>query len=524
MTPGPQISQNGAAQNGHVQNGHGPPQKPRQNPSFERDVILRQSPRWARYVVWGIVGVTVTSIAWACLAKIEEAIPAQGKLEPKGVVQPVQAPVGGVVKEILVQEGQSVEQGDILVTIDPAATEAELRALQEVEKSLIEENEYYQSQLEDVVDEDVAPETVSSGIARLTSNRVALLEENQLYGAILGDGAVGALTEQQQARLRASLGDFEAQVAINQLEIEQLSEQLAQVRLQLANARSALANADRALGVEQEILTRIEPLVEAGAIAEVQELQQEQEVSNRQQAVSDQLTEVNNLEEEQQRLTLARIQAEQQLNQTVVASEEELLERIAANDTQIANIDSELSKIIVENTKRLDEISGQVERLELALENQELRAPLAGQVFNLRANQPGYVANATEPILEIVPNDTLVARVFVTNRDIGFVTQQFAQEGELKVDVRIDSFPFSEFGDIEGTVVHIASDALPPDEINQFFRFPTEIELESQQLGEALPLQSGMSVNANIKLRKRRVITILSDLFVRKLDSLRSGG
>ena len=151
--------------------------------------------------------------------------------------------------------------------------------------------------------------------------------------------------------------------------------------------------------------------------------------------------------------------------------------------------------------------------------------PLDGQVFNLKANQPGYVANATEPILEIVPNDTLVARVFITNRDIGFVTQQFqSREEPLKVDVRIDSFPFSEFGDVEGTVKRIGSDALPPDDVNPYYRFPTEIELDAQQLGDTLPLQSGMSVTANIKLRERRVITILSDLFVRKIDSLRSGG
>ncbi|MEL6381416.1 MAG: HlyD family efflux transporter periplasmic adaptor subunit [Cyanobacteria bacterium J06626_18] len=524
MTPGPRISQNGVSQNGNGRNGHGPPQQP-QMPigNFDRAVILRQSPRWARYVVWGIVSVTVASITWACLAKIEEAIPAQGKLEPKGVVQPVQAPVGGVVEEILVNEGETVEQGQVLVTLDPTATAAELQALKEVEKRLVEESGYYRTQLSSDPIEG-APVTVSPEVARLTSNRAALSEENELYRAILNGGDGGNLSPQQLQRVQASLGDFGARVEINQLEIEQLEEQLTQVRLQLSNARSALENAQSAQEVESNILGRLIPLEEAGAIAELQVLQQEQEVKNRTQAVSDSLTEVNNLQEEEQRLALAIIQANQQLVQTVAASEQDLLERIDANRTQIANIDSQLQKVVVENDKRLEEIAGQIARLEYALANQELRAPVAGQVFNLTANEPGYVANATEPILEIVPGDSLVARVFITNRDIGFVTQQFAQGEPLKVDVRIDSFPFSEFGDVEGTVVHIGSDALPPDEINQFYRFPTEIELETQELSEALPLQSGMSVNANIKLRKRRVITILSDLFVRKLDSLRSGG
>lgn len=539
MTPGSRITQNGHPQNGRLNGsrlngarlngsrlGDGrlgggqlpPPPPPSQappqpaEPSFERPVILRQSPRWARYVVWGIVGVTVTSVTWACLAKIEEAIPAQGKLEPTGVVQPVQAPVGGVVDDIRVTEGQTVEQGDVLVTMDPTNTRTQLESLQDVRESLVEENDFYRSQLSPTPDLEGASVGVSPEVSRLTSNRIALIEENELYRAILrGDVTAANLSPQQRERVRTTLGDVESQIAINQLEIQQLAEQLEQVQAQLANAIESLA-------VEQQILGSISPLVEQGGISKLQGLRQEQEVNNRQ-------TEVNSLRDEQERLRLAIVQAREELSRTSVVSNEEMLERIAANDNQIANIDSQLTKVIVDNEKQLEEIDGQISQLEYAIENQELKSPLAGQVFNLKANQPGYVANATEPILEIVPDGTLVARVFITNRDIGFVTQQFYESGEpLKVDVRIDSFPFSEFGDVEGTVIHIGSDALPPDEINPFFRFPAEIELESQKLGEALPLQSGMSVTANIKLRKRRVITILSDLFVRKIDSLRSGG
>jgi hemolysin D len=519
MTSGSHVTQNGNIQNGHNGNGNGsmpptPPQAPPTPPTsgFERSVILRQSPRWARYVVWGIVGVTVTTVVWACVAKIEEAIPAQGKLEPEGVVQPVQAPVGGVVEEILVNEGESVERGTVLVTLDPKATRAQLEALQDIRARLREENQYYRSQLSASPELEGAPVTVSPEIARLTSNRVALVEENELYRAILrGDLNAANLSPRQRERVATTLGGLDSQIAINQLEVEQLSKQLDQVTAQLANAVQSLS-------VEQEIYGRIQPLVEQGGISELQGLRQQQEVSNRQ-------TEVNSLQEEQQRLLLAIDQAQEELLRTQVVSDEELLERIAANDNQIANLDSQLTKVVVDNEKQLEEIGGQISQLEYALENQELRAPLDGQVFNRKANQPGYVANATEPILEIVPNDTLVARVFITNRDIGFVTQQFQDSEEpLMVDVRIDSFPFSEFGDVEGEVVHIGSDALPPDDVNPYYRFPAEIELQDQLLGEALPLQSGMSVTANIKLRKRRVITILSDLFVRKIDSLRSGG
>jgi multidrug resistance efflux pump len=91
------------------------------------------------------------------------------------------------------------------------------------------------------------------------------------------------------------------------------------------------------------------------------------------------------------------------------------LERIAANETQIATIDSQLTRTILDNENQLDQLKAQIEQLEYSLGNQKLHAPVAGQVFNLQVS-PGYVANASEPILEIVPDDTLVARVFITNR------------------------------------------------------------------------------------------------------------
>jgi len=66
----------------------------------------------------------------------------------------------------------------------------------------------------------------------------------------------------------------------------------------------------------------------------------------------------------------------------------------------------------------------------------------------LQAHSPGFVTNSSEPILKIVPDDALTAKVFITNRDIGFVKR-------MNVDVRIDSFPFSEFGDVKGQLVWI---------------------------------------------------------------------
>jgi HlyD family secretion protein len=203
----------------------------------------------------------------------------------------------------------------------------------------------------------------------------------------------------------------------------------------------------------------------------------------------------------------------------VALSQKDLMTQIATNEKQIAEIDSQLNKVIVDNEKKLAEIESQLSQTKLNLSYQELRAPDKGTVFDLKPSAPGFVTNTTEPMLKIVPDDGLVAKVYLTNKDIGFV-----KEG-MPVDVRIDSFPFSEFGDVKGELVWIGSDALPPEQIRQFYSFPAKIRLQKQSLavkGRPVQLQSGMSVSANIRVRDRTVMSIFTDLFSEKTDSLKT--
>lgn len=477
---------------------------PAQQP-FEQPVILRQSPKWSRAIVYSLIGVTVASVTWAFLAKVEETVPAQGKLEPEGVVQRVQAPVGGVIEEILVEEGEVVEQGEPVATLDQAAAQAELKANQEIRQRLTAESDYYRAVLAGQAPDSV-PSSVSADLLDGGRDRAELQASNRVYRAQISGNTQG-LSPNQVERLRAAQSRLGSQQNINALQANQYREQLAQTQAQLENANSELA-------INQEILERYQRLNEEGAVEELAYLQQQQEVSNSR-------TRVNTLREELDRLRFQIAQAEQEVIRTGFESEETLRDRIAVNNQQIAEIDSQLTQRIIQNDQQVQELGSQISQLEQTLKYQVLKAPVDGTVFNLKANRPGYVANTTEPILEIVPEDALVARIYIPNKDIGFV-----KVGQT-VDVRIDAFSYSEFGDIDGKIVSIGSDALPPDEVFQFYRFPAEVDLNDQSLlanGQNLELRSGMSVNASIKLRKRRVITFFTDLFVRKSDSFKSGG
>ena len=95
------------------------------------------------------------------------------------------------------------------------------------------------------------------------------------------------------------------------------------------------------------------------------------------------------------------------------------------------------------------------------------------------------------------------------------------------VEISIDSFPATDFGVIEGTLTRIGSDALPPDPSQGLgYRFPADIVLDDQYLklksGQRLPIQAGMSLTANIKLRKVTYLQLLLNKFSSKAESLRA--
>lgn len=231
------------------------------------------------------------------------------------------------------------------------------------------------------------------------------------------------------------------------------------------------------LALDKEILKRFQILAEEGASAELQYLQQRNKVG----------------------------EVEGRLMQTKV----DRFRQSAILKGQLKQLRTELTDLEARTTN-----TG------VTLKYQTLRAPVDGVVFDLKPKSPGYAARDTQTVMKVVPFDQLEAKVEVPSSDIGFVRTG------MKADLSIDSFPASDFGVIEGKVVRVGSDALAPSQAEQRneYRFPTTIKLSSQKLqlknGDKLPLQVGMSLTANIKLRKVSYLQLLLGSFKEKTSAL----
>ena len=180
--------------------------------------------------------------------------------------------------------------------------------------------------------------------------------------------------------------------------------------------------------------------------------------------------------------------------------------------------------------QQLAELKSRLAEVRVTLRYQQLKSPVDGVVFDLQPTASGFTAQSTQTVMKVVPFGALEAKVEVPSNKIGFVKIPLGCPKQLadcmNADISIDSYPSTDFGVIEGKVTSIASDALAPDqqEQRQEYSFPVTIQLSKQILqlksGSKLPLQVGMSLTANIKLRKVSYLQLLLGEFQDKAESL----
>ena len=197
---------------------------------------------------------------------------------------------------------------------------------------------------------------------------------------------------------------------------------------------------------------------------------------------------------------------------------QEIEGQLAESKVERLRQESILQQDIRSLQSQLSDLQSKLTELNVNIRYQSIKSPVDGIVFDIQPKSSGFVAQTSEPVMKVVPFDELEARVEVPSKDIGFVSVG------KPVDISIDSYPASDFGVLEGKVRSIGSDALPPDQNNNTYRFPADIQLNTQQLrlkdGSDLPLQVGMSLQANIKLRNVTYLQLLLQNFKEKTESL----
>ena len=323
---------------------------------------LEQQPLRARALIYGIAIVVVALVIWSAVAEIDEVTRGQGKVIPSRQVQVIQSQDGGVVTEILVKEGQVVEKGQLLVSLDQTRSQSTFRENRAEFQAL----SVKASRLRAVVDktEFIPEEELVQAVPRIVAQEIALFESSQ------------------------------AQLA---LEMQIAQEQLIQRQEELVEIKARERQAARSLELTERELRVTRPMIKSGAVSEVELLRLEREVNQ---------------------LSGERKQAAAQINR-IQSSIKEAQRKIGEVELEFIN---EVREELADTITRMNALREAGTGLSDRVKQNEVRSPVHGTVKQLYYNTIGGVVLPGKEIIEVVPlDDTLLLEVRIRPKDIAFL-------------------------------------------------------------------------------------------------------
>ena len=411
-------------------------------------------PPLAGWMLRLLVALLAAVLLWTVLGRLDIVAVADGKLVPSSYLKIVQPAEQGIVKEILVREGEKVEAGQVLIRMDAALTDADVKAIQ---------SEYDNK--------------------RLALRRI----DAQLSGSPLQRerGDPSGLFEQVRSQYSANVRAYESALA-------QERSLLDKTRNDLAAAQATKEKLEQVLPhyVEQE--RAFEKLQKGGFAGRIMYGDKQRERIEKEQDLRTQEFTIRS-------------------NRALIAQSEQKIAQITADYRR------QLQTERVEQAAQLERASQELAKLSHRHELLELRAPQAGVVKDLATHTAGTVAAPGTILMTLVPEgDKLVAEIWIANQDVGFVREgqraklkltafQFQKYGLLEgrvVHVNADA--------TEAPSANTRSDALSGrDRPMGPLAFRALVELAGQQLvadGERYALQPGMQVAGEIHLGTRSIL------------------
>jgi HlyD family secretion protein len=472
--------------------------KPDEQLSYELGKAVQELPPLYTRLLAGTISLVVFgAIAWAHFSEIDEVAIASGELIASTQVRPVTSLGGGTIIKIKVKEGDRVTRNQVLIQRDPDLKQTDVNRLAKATK-LIQED-----------------------LQRLDAERIGV----KTTGTKLQDELLNSRLADYQARQATAEAEANRQQAIMdqaKVRLTRLQENLASAKTSLVNAKTNLVNAESIsskiesnLEIAQKREQSLRTLVTPGAVPRVDYLEAQERLNRANTDITrakDEVTNANNrITEVQDRVT--------SLEKDIAAQTQEIRQaeqayQAARNQAQRVKSERQ-SEIITQINKRKEEltnVSGQLEQAQKQQDEETIKAPVAGTIYKIKATR-GPVQSGEE-LLSILPEgEEMLLEVKVLNRDIGFI-----REG-MKAKVKLATFPFQEFGVIEGDVVQVSPNAITDRELGLVF--PTRIKLSKHAInvrGQEVPFTPGMVANGEIVTRKKSVLTFIMEPVTRRFS------
>ncbi|QKV16983.1 HlyD family type I secretion periplasmic adaptor subunit [Oricola thermophila] len=373
----------------------------------------------ARAIVLIVVAMIASFAVWASQTEIDEIARGEGRVIPASRTQTIQATEAGVVKEIAVQIGQVVKEGQLIIRLDDTTTASDLGEVEARARAL------------------------KARVARLEVEEAGNWDDGYACPADVAETAP-SICENEERLLAARRAGFRNTEGV-------LQQRLLQRRKELDEANANLQRLLGSLEISKRELALIEPMAKRRLVAET-------ELIRAQRAINEVEGEIAALNEMIPRLQGAISEAELQLKELELQFRQEAL-------TQKTDVLAELS--VLEESAR-----GEMTRVSRT----DIRSPVDGVINTMEINTIGSFVQPGAVIAEVVPtSEELLVEARISPRDVAFVVP-----GQPAL-VKITAFDFSIYGGLEGEVVNVSPDSIVDQKTGEPY-FEVRIKTDSAQL------------------------------------------
>ncbi|MHC5234361.1 HlyD family type I secretion periplasmic adaptor subunit [Brucella sp. LJL56] len=432
--------------------------------------------------LWFICALAVTALMWGWFGKFDIVATAQGKIQPTGRVKIIESLESGKTKAVPVRNGDLVKTGDVLVALDDTEIAADQIAKLGTFNALRAET-MRRTTLLAVLDEWKA-----HGIWDRDSGGPSLA---------FPDDIPANVRQREQAVFAADLRGIIAS-------LDSLAAQRLQRQAEIVGLTEAIkAQATLVETLNERVIMRSK-LVKSSSGSRAQVIDAMQEHQEADSALADKK---------------AQLKAAEAALDVATAEGIKLLETLAADNA---------SKKL-EAERNSDGLEQEVVKAKKRRELMTITSPIDGTVQLSSITTVGQVIAPNTELMRIVPADAkLEIEAFLPNKDIGFV-----EAGQPAI-IKVEAYPFTRFGILDGRVVRVSADAIPEPDAQQMestvaqnarstvptgnvprvqnLVFPVTIGFDATTLmvdGRPMPVVPGMGVTVEIKTGQRRILEYL---------------
>jgi epimerase transport system membrane fusion protein len=425
----------------------------------ERFIFTDRGPRehalrLVRTGLWIVLGAVLPLGAWICFAPLSMAVVAPAVVKVDLNRRPVQHLEGGIVRTVLVRDGQQVKAGDPVLVLGDVGVDADRNRL------------------------DYRVNVERAAMARLEAEQAlarTLVFPRELQLAAQRDERVQQALAKETALFEARRQSLSSEVALMQAQREQVQQEIAALRAQIAQAESSLA-------LQRKDFEANRGLLKDGFISPARLAQIEAVV----------LDYAAKLEERRSELARAA-------------------QRLVDSDLKIKSLQNQYIQAASDQLKitaaRLAEIEQEQRKSEDAAARQVVAAPASGEVIDLKFTSPGAVVRPGEPIAEIVPDDAqLMVEAHIRPEDINHVHL------DQRARIKFTAFRYRNTLLVTGRVTYVSADRLT-DRVTSLPYYSVMILADSDSLRDAgdLKLQAGMPAEVYIEGSKQTPLQYLAE-------------